>query len=84
MALSKTVTTEVGITVENAYIRVSNVRLHGKQALVFDVCIHADANSPAIEKRRGSSAYSMDGSNPFIQAYEHLKTRPDYSDAGDV
>jgi hypothetical protein len=84
MALSKTVTTETGITVENAYIRASNVRLHGKQSLVFDVCIHADANSPAIEKRRGSSDYNMSGSNPFVQAYEHLKTTSDYSDAGDV
>lgn len=84
MALSKTVTTETGITVQNAYIRVSNIRVHGKQALVFDVCVHADENSPAIEKRRGSSLYDMNGDNPFIQAYQHLKQTPDYFGAGDV
>jgi hypothetical protein len=84
MALSKTVTTQTGITVQNAYIRVSNIKVHGKKALVFDVCIHADANLPSIEKRRGSSLYDMNGDNPFVQAYEQLKQTLEYSGAGDV
>tara|TARA_R110000787_G_scaffold29625_1_gene80294 strand:- start:273 stop:527 length:255 start_codon:yes stop_codon:yes gene_type:complete len=84
MALSKNVVTSTGINVKDAYIRVSNVRLHGKEALLFDVCVHANSDDLAVEKRRGSSAYVLDGDNPLAQAYAHLKQTDDYSDARDI
>lgn len=83
MALKKTITTLADIEVKDAYHRVCQVRLDGKAALVFNVSMHKDADSPAFFSAGHACAYDLEGENPMKQAYDHLKTLPQYDGAQD-
>jgi hypothetical protein len=84
MALQKTVTTPQGFTATNAYHRIEAVRLSGKTQMQFNVYSHINAATiPFFAEGLFDCAYDLDGANPIAQAYEHLKTLPEFAGAVD-
>lgn len=83
MALKKSITTVHGINLADAYIRVDAIRLATKSIIAFNVCIYADPTKPMVDGRPVECAYDITGANPVEQAYEHLKTLPEFSGAVD-
>jgi hypothetical protein len=83
MALQLTKTTESGIEVKNAYIRVDQLSLSGKENITFKVNSYKDKSLPAFEENFYGCSYNINGENPIKQAYLHLKTLPEFTDAVD-
>lgn len=82
MALQMTVTTPHGFEATNAYHRVENVSLASKETIRFDLRSYKSAdNSAAFEAKTMLCAYDLNGENPIKQAYEYLKTLPEFSNA---
>ena len=84
MALSKTIQTESGITVENAYHRVREVKIQGTNYLHFKVKSFADKSQgrPFSESEHGCD-YDLEGNNPLAQAYTYVKTLSEFANAID-
>jgi hypothetical protein len=83
MALKKTITTNHGINVIDAYHRVGSVRLQGKSQITFNVYVYADPTKQFISESLEVAPYDLTGANPLAQAYEHLKTLPEFAGATD-
>jgi hypothetical protein len=83
MALEKTITTKHGIEITNAYFRVGEIRLIGKSRIEFNVYVHADPSKPFVSESIEDASYDLNGGNPIQQAYEHLKTLPEFEGAVD-
>lgn len=84
MAIKKTVTTIHGIEVADAYHRVEAVSLHGKIEIAY--CIRSykdDSGLPFFDEKYMTSGYKIDGENPLVQAYAHVKTLPEFTGAVD-
>jgi|688.fasta_scaffold586523_1 hypothetical protein len=83
MALKKTVTNKHGIIVQDAYHRVENVQL-GKSHINYLIKSFTNSDHPlAFEQRDYAASYNMNGDNPWVQAYEHAKTQPEWINAED-
>jgi hypothetical protein len=82
MALSKTITFK-GVTITNAYHRVWGISLT-KDKVSFGLSVHSSSEDEMIDSTSHSCSYDIDGENPIKQAYEHLKTLDDFSDATDI
>lgn len=82
MALSKTITFK-GVTINSAYHRVWGVSIT-KTELSFGLGLHASSNADMIDSTSHTCAYNIAGDNPIKQAYEYLKTLPDFIGAEDV
>lgn len=84
MALKKTITTAQGFIADDAYFRVEEVRLAGKDKIAFSVRGYKDNSGlPAFEDRSLICDYDLNGKNPIAQAYDYIKTLPEFSDATD-
>ena len=83
MSLSKTLTTKHGITVAGAILRVDKVSITDKEEVSFVLRSYVSADKPFFEQREMTAPYKLDGANPFKQAYEHLKTLPEFEGAVD-
>lgn len=83
MALAKTVLTVHGFKAVNAYHRVESVKLESKTAMSFHIRSYTATDKPFFEENVLSCAYEIDGNNPIAQAYEHLKTLPEFAGATD-
>lgn len=93
MALKKTIALKNNFgtetTIQDAYIRVDGLIVKRKHAVTGErlveasVSINKDENSDALEKRGHFFALDLSGSNPLDQAYQFLKTMPDYAGAKD-
>jgi hypothetical protein len=83
MAIEKTVTTQHGIEVKNAYHRVEGLSVVRKDKIHFHVRSSVDGVLPHFLDTDYQCAYTLDGENPIKQAYEHLKTLPEFSGATD-
>lgn len=83
MALEKTVITEQGFIAENAYHKVSEVKISGKVLLDYLVTSHKTRDSQPFNGKQFSCGYSLDGDNPIAQAYAHLRTIPEFAEAVD-
>lgn len=83
MALKKTTQTSFGIEVIDAYHRVENVALISKTQISFQVRIRVDSSKSIFDEANYTGAYDITGDNPIAQAYAHLKTLPEYTDAID-
>lgn len=83
MALQKDITTPSGIAVSQTYCRVGLVSLT-KDTLNFSLMFYADKEKAPFEKKTFTSVYDLNGANPIKQAYLHLKTKSEFSDAEDV
>lgn len=85
MALQKTMPTPQGFIATDAYHRVEGVSLPSKTELSFRVRSYKDEEEAVAFADHGyGCVYDMDGDNPIKQAYEHLKTLPEFADAADV
>jgi hypothetical protein len=84
MALQKTITTASGIVVQDAYHRVTNVCLEGKDKINFSLQSSIDAENVYFNSQVFSCDYDLDGLNPIRQAYDYLKTLSKFADATDV
>lgn len=87
MALQKT-TNYKGITIENAYHRVWGISIdkdetEKKYFVKFGVGFHSSNDNEMISSYPHKCDYDIDGENPIKQAYLHLKTLPEFSDAVD-
>lgn len=81
MALSKDIEFK-GISVPSAYHRVWNVSL-SKASMSFGLSVHANAGGEMLSSTAHECAYDINGSNPIRQAYEHLKSLPEFASASD-
>ena len=83
MALTKD-TKFKGITIPLAYIRVNNFS-GSKSHIAFNVGFYGPANEQGeremFDQQAHQCAYDLNGSNAVKQAYEHLKTLPEFSGA---
>lgn len=82
MALKKTVKTPHGFDAENAYHRVEGVRVE-KDKIQFQARASIDGIKPHFADVSYECAYAIEGENPIKQAYEHLKTLPEFAGAVD-
>ena len=84
MALQKTVPTPFGFEAQGAYHRVEGVQLTTKTQINFQVRAYKDASGvPYFAEQQHSCAYDLNGANPIAQAYEFLKTLPEFENAAD-
>lgn len=83
MAIKLTKKTVTGLTAPDAYHRVENLSLSNKQQMTFAVRSYAGTENPSFSENYHSCPYDIDGGNPFKQAYEHLKTLPEFAGATD-
>lgn len=83
MALKVTKELDSGIVVEDAYCRVSSIGSLDKEIMIVVIQHSIDSTSKAFTINSISIPYDIEGENPIAQAYEHLKTLPEYSDAVD-
>jgi hypothetical protein len=84
MALSKTIQTNFGFEIQNAYHRVSSVTIKNKTSMDVEVSIYADTDSKPVSVKGYLADYDLSSSNPIAQAYEYLKTLPEFDSATDV
>jgi len=83
MALKKSVTTVYGFEIPDAYHRVEGVQLISKTMIRFQVRSFADKEKAHFADSQYECVYDMNGQNPIKQAYEHLKTLPEFAGATD-
>jgi hypothetical protein len=83
MALAKTVLSVHGFQAVNAYHRVEGVQVE-KDRMAFQVRSYKDNTGfPHFSDSSFNCAYDLVGNNPLMQAYEYLKTLPEFADATD-
>lgn len=79
MALLKTIATDFGIEVKNAYVRVESLNLIGKDKIQFQVKSYAHVTAIPFGNTNVICSYDLNGENPIKQAYEHLKSLPEFA-----
>ena len=83
MALNKTTTSLQGFEAVNAYHRVEGLCLVTNQMISFHVRVYKDVAFLAFADNGYSCSYDITGENPIKQAYEYLKTLPEFANATD-
>ena len=83
MALKKTVTTIAGLTAENAYHRIEEITIFNKNKIKYMVRGYVNTKNPFFCEKFFLGEYYLDQENPIKQAYEHLKTLPEFAGATD-
>lgn len=82
MALQKTLTYK-GLTIPNAYCKVW--RIEGdKTEISFGLGVYVSRDGERIYSETHTFDYNLDGENPIKQAYEYVKTLPEFAGATDV
>jgi len=82
MALLKTISYK-GLAIQNAYHKVTGAQIT-KVNMSFDCTASSAAGAETLTKNTYFCDYDLNRDNPIKQAYEHLKTLPEFSDAEDV
>jgi hypothetical protein len=83
MAIRKQVVTPYGFVVADAYHRVEDATIIGKDKMNFSVKVYKDIDKVPFSSNSFVCAYDLAASNPLQQAYEHLKTLPEFAGAVD-
>jgi len=83
MALNKTTTSSQGFEAVNAYHRVEGLCLVTNEMISFRVRTYKDVAFSAFADNGYSCTYDITGENPIKQAYEYLKTLPEFANATD-
>jgi hypothetical protein len=83
MALKKSVITVHGFNVADAYHRVEGLSFESKDKINFQVRSSIDGSKPHFADAGYNCVYDLNGNNPIKQAYDHLKTLPEFSGATD-
>lgn len=71
-----------GINIEDAYFRVASFN-GDKAAFGYEVSVHADPVAQPLASLLFHAPFNLDGGNIVQQAYEHLKTLPEFAGAVD-
>lgn len=82
MAIKKDINLETGINIDGAYCRVENITID-KQTVSFNLRKYVDTVLPFFNEAYYSTSYNIKGENPYVQAYEYLKTLEEFKDAKD-
>lgn len=70
------------VVFKNAYIKV--VALFGNKDLMrIEVATHKDVDGVVVDRQQHYFVPNLEGKNFIIQAYEHLKTLPEFEGAID-
>jgi hypothetical protein len=85
MALKKSFEVSPGLMAQEAYFRVNNVNIvYGEPA---SATVHVYASSEhtgkPVQVRCYGFAHTLEGDNAIRQAYDHLKTLPEFAGATD-
>lgn len=73
-----------GIAVSEAYARVETATvLAGEPTVEVSVHYFSAPGAPSFTSSTHECPYALEGENPFKQAYEHLKTLPEFAGAID-
>ena len=83
MAFTQLTTSVHGLNVPDAYHRVENVQLAGKNSIFFQLRTYKDPQKPSFNTTAFDAPYDLEGPNPIKQAYLYLKTLPEFADAID-
>jgi hypothetical protein len=83
MALKITVTTKFGFVAEDAYVSIGHIQQMTKNTMAFSINYKKDKDAMAFDAKTFNCQFNIDGKNPYVQAYEHLKTLPEFSGATD-
>lgn len=85
MALKKQYEVSPGLVASEAYICVNNVNIvRGEPAgATVHVYGNSDTSLDPLRVLCYGFEYRLDAGNPIAQAYEHLKTLPEFADAVD-
>lgn len=71
-----------GVNVVDGYIKVSSVA-GGKNGLAIQIDYSAGPEFPAVQTKSMSFTPDMKGENFIAQAYDHIKTLPEFEGAVD-
>jgi hypothetical protein len=84
MALKKTIQSNFGIEISNAYHRIGRIQIVNKSEMTFVVnaFVNSETTIP-VEVNSYSCAYDLAGGNALAQAYAYLKTLPDFAGSTD-
>lgn len=84
MAFSLNYVTSAGLTCDNCYARIEQLNI-SKTGATAIMRYYVDAGNPTpFESKTYEFNYNLSGNdNAFKQAYEHIKTLPEFSDATD-
>lgn len=82
MALKLTIQ-EKGVSIKDAYVRVLGFSGNKNSVTAF-VSIHASPDDPPFCERHCNFVMDLSGENTIKQAYEHMKTLPEFANAEDV
>lgn len=75
---------ESGVVVENCYCKVESLDNLDKQMMIINIIYKVDEKAEStFNPERKSIPYNINGENPFVQAYTHLKGLEDFKDAKD-
>lgn len=84
MALKKTVTTEYGIEVVDAYHRVEYLQIKDKTSISYHLRSYKDGSGfPFFGENTLECNYDIEGDNPIKQAYMHAKSLPEFAGSVD-
>lgn len=83
MALKAKIELDSGIVVDDSYCRVENVSIRNKTSMAIVVAMYKSINKSAFDRKNFVGQYDLNGSNILAQAYEHLKTLPEFANAED-
>lgn len=84
MALQINTISPQGFVAKNAYVRVQGVSILNKTQMDVAIQFLKDETATVSFKNQNwSCEYSINGANPIAQAYEYLKTLPEFADAVD-
>lgn len=81
MALSVD-TEHMSVPVNGAYVTVITPSVD-KTSMLIGVYFRANPNDAPFKALSYTVPYSLEGENPFKQAYEHLKTLPEFEGSMD-
>jgi hypothetical protein len=79
MAFKKSLQTSFGIHIQDAYHRVEGVQLISKTEMKFQVRASIDGVKPHFADSAFECEYDIAGDNPIKQAYNYLKTLPEFA-----
>lgn len=84
MALQKTIQSNFGLEIPNAYHRVGRIQIVNKTEMTFVVNTFVDDKTDfPIKTESYTCGYVLTGSNALTQAYNHLKTLEEFAGAED-
>lgn len=83
MALNIDITTVHGIQVAGATVKVEHLRMPTPATMEFCVRAYADVERPFVSEAIHACEYADGAGSPYAQAYEYLKSLPEFADATD-